>query len=404
MLEASRDPQPAKPAVITAVALAPGGKWVAAAGDDHLVRVWSSETGRLVHTLPGHADWVRSLKFSPDAERLISAGDDHRLIEWRLSDGKQLRILAEHGEPIFAVDYSPSGTWVAAAGFEPGVRVYSSTDGKLVRELLTASKELRTVAFSPDGQHLAAAGRSGQIFLWRTSDWHVELEIPADRMRIRSLAYSPDGKRLAAAGDGRSVGIWDAESGKPLNRLVCRQAKVLTVAFCGDEVLATGGSDNAIRIWDLRAGPAARWQLVGHNGSVAALACDPETGVLVSGSFETTWCDFGGSHASQPSPLELAERQPKRLGGGSPPDCAGPTTGRSFVGLFGNLTRWSGRWLGMHLAADGHATASRLRICRVEEFEERMLMNSDPVPFGRRGISPSSIPIRPANRNRMSSR
>ncbi len=61
----------------------------------------------------------------------------------------------------------------------------------------------------------------------------------------------------------------------------------MSLAFCGDELLATGGSDNTVRIWDLTK-PAERWSLPGHSGSVAALACDPQTGVLASGSFDTT--------------------------------------------------------------------------------------------------------------------
>ena len=131
------------------------------------------------------------------------------------------------------------------------------------------------------------AGRSGQIRVWSTSDWQVVLEIDADQQRLRNLAYSPDGAKLAAAGDGRRIGLWDARSGKLLHRLTAKPAKIMSLAFCGDDLLATGGSDNTVRIWDLTK-PAERWSLPGHSGSVAALACDPQTGVLASGSFDTT--------------------------------------------------------------------------------------------------------------------
>ena len=134
---------------------------------------------------------------------------------------------------------------------------------------------------------MAVAGRSGQIRVWSTSDWQVVLEIDADQQRLRNLAYSPDGAKLAAAGTGGRIGLWDAHSGKLLHKLTAKPAKIMSLAFCGDELLATGGSDNTVRIWDLTK-PAERWSLPGHSGSVAALACDPQTGVLASGSFDTT--------------------------------------------------------------------------------------------------------------------
>ena len=72
-----------RPPVITAVAVLPGGGIVATAGDDHIVRLWSTTTGRIVSTLKGHRDWVRALAFSPDGRLLASGGDDRQIVLWR---------------------------------------------------------------------------------------------------------------------------------------------------------------------------------------------------------------------------------------------------------------------------------------------------------------------------------
>ena len=80
VLEVGHGKVPGKPAVITAVALAAGGKVLASGGDDHLVRIWNTQTGELTQTLKAHADWVRSLSFNPDHTLLLSAGDDHLLV------------------------------------------------------------------------------------------------------------------------------------------------------------------------------------------------------------------------------------------------------------------------------------------------------------------------------------
>ena len=68
-----------------------------------------------------------------------------------------------------------------------------------------------------------------------------------------------------------------------------RPAKVYAVAFLDNHRLATGGTDDRVTIWDLdNQQPIS--QLVGHTGTVAALACDSTGNVLVSGSYDTTLC------------------------------------------------------------------------------------------------------------------
>jgi WD40 repeat protein len=57
--------------------------------------------------------------------------------------------------------------------------------------------------------------------------------------------------------------------------------------FVDNQTLATGGSDNRIHIWDLNSRVVIK-TLVGHTGSVAALACDGTGATLVSGSYDTT--------------------------------------------------------------------------------------------------------------------
>jgi WD40 repeat protein len=92
---------------------------------------------------------------------------------------------------------------------------------------------------------------------------------------------------LASGGDERNILLWDASSGKLLQSLPPRPGKILCLTFCGPTCLAAGAGDNVIRLWDLSAG-VEQFHLVGHTGSVTALAWDPGAGTLISGSFDTT--------------------------------------------------------------------------------------------------------------------
>ena len=50
----------------------------------------SASTGATVHTLRGHRDFVRDIRFSPDGSLVGSVSDDGELIVWDTATGRPL--------------------------------------------------------------------------------------------------------------------------------------------------------------------------------------------------------------------------------------------------------------------------------------------------------------------------
>jgi WD40 repeat protein len=71
---------------IDALAFSPDGNNLVTGSDDHMVRVWNLQLGRVgreVWTLEGHADSISGLNFSPDGRSLISIDKRGMVIEWQ---------------------------------------------------------------------------------------------------------------------------------------------------------------------------------------------------------------------------------------------------------------------------------------------------------------------------------
>ena len=92
---------------------------------------------------------------------------------------------------------------------------------------------------------------------------------------------------MASIGDGSRLRLWRVEDGHEERVIGTLGPKMLSLEFLDKQRLATGGSDNLVHLWDTASGRRLA-RLEGHTGSVASMAYNPSTGLLVTGSYDTT--------------------------------------------------------------------------------------------------------------------
>ncbi|MEX2175854.1 MAG: WD40 repeat domain-containing protein [Pirellulaceae bacterium] len=303
------DDENQQPPVVTAVCLHSNGQWLATAGDDHIVRVWSLADGKLLQRLDQHLDWVRTIDYSPDGKLLASAGNDRQILLWDAATGEMRDVLAAHAGAIAAIRFSHDGSRLAALGFEGTIKIYDVRNRVLVAEPSAPCRDMRAIAFSPDDRLLAAGGRCGAIRLIATERAEILRDISAHRQRVRTISFSPDGSYLASAGEDRLIHILPLADGAAGFTLPARPSKVLALEFYGPHQLAAAGSDNLIRLWDVIE-QREIGLLAGHTGTIAALECQGK--VLISAGYDTTvriW-SIADHVAGTKGPLPRVGRQP----------------------------------------------------------------------------------------------
>jgi len=99
--------------------------------DDKSVKVWTLPHKKFRCSLIGHANWVRSCKFSSDTESLAASGSDDKTIKiWDIERGCELNTYSDligtmNGVGgVNVLDFHTSGTVLASGAIDGSIRMY----------------------------------------------------------------------------------------------------------------------------------------------------------------------------------------------------------------------------------------------------------------------------------------
>jgi WD40 repeat protein len=163
---------------VIAADLSANERRVAIGGSGRVVKVYSTETGKLAQTLVKHTDWITALSFSPDGKLLASGDRIGNIHLWDAVGGGVVLPLSEHKGAIRALAWRSDSQVLASCG-EDGLIVWwdvakgwptiskadahpperpSGVFGKIANGVLDAS-------FGPKGE-LVTSGRDRIVRLW----------------------------------------------------------------------------------------------------------------------------------------------------------------------------------------------------------------------------------------------
>ncbi|HZC91319.1 MAG TPA: WD40 repeat domain-containing protein, partial [Mycobacterium sp.] len=230
---------------------------------------------------------VRAFQELMAAQRIAASDhrtpDDGSVFDALVARPSTIKVF-DTQRPVTYMAVSPTGDRFATTTSTGGVRLWNADTGKKIGESGLAGNG---VAFSPDGSRfaVATAGSPGTVGMWDARTGQQLRTFTGPTQSSTRVKFSLDGRRIAAAGFDGTAWVWNVGTGARELRLA-HPGRVNAVAFSpvagpGEPLIATGGDDKTVRVWDAVTGRLVH-AMTGHAGDVNDLSFSPDGRTLAS--------------------------------------------------------------------------------------------------------------------------
>lgn len=184
--------------------------------DDGLVKVWSSTTGHLLHTLRGHDGEITDLTVDESNTLLASAATDETVRLWDVSTWRPAGVLLAHGAPITAVSFCPlPEERLLLVTTSAGVaRLWPLDSTTPEAEVLNVGQGIWSAAWSPGGQRLALGCSDGLVRICSLKPFRVfqTLRVHKATSPVDSIKWANAGAQILTGCQDGTCRIWDWSS------------------------------------------------------------------------------------------------------------------------------------------------------------------------------------------------
>lgn len=326
----------------SSIAFSPDGRYVALVDASVWSRglVWGWQTGKPnpLELTPAEKDegqkvcgtlchLMSFVSFSRDGEHLVTGGEDGVVRVWESSTGRELRSqkpesYGKGSSPEGSVEdaqFSPDGRYVLVVrpglllwdwaseqhvGVPSNPRMIFSQPSSLVRFGGPKGEYVLTVQKQNKNAGYLAPEEGDRVFVSHFDRLDLVVELAGHIGRVLDAEFSPDGKYIVTAGTDNTARVWDWTSEENLKYsavLRGHTGQIYSATFSpkGDFVV-TASSDNTIRFWKPETNQAfgRAWKqpfdvtpfatLRGHTGDVLGASFNADGNQIISFSSDHT--------------------------------------------------------------------------------------------------------------------
>ncbi len=284
-LVGSQSPIRGRPGTVMGLCFSPDSKVIAAHGIEQYVRFIDPATGKQPREPLKPSSRAYSVQYTPDGKSLIVGLQSGSIEIHDLSSDKH-RTLTGHGNYVHSLAVTADGRTLASRSYDNTTIVWDLEKGRQTAQFHhypRGGMNNNTLALSRDGTRLAVTRRGLTIDLWQLPEGRRVLQKPGHWGPVTEVVLSGDGRRLASSGTDGEVKLWDVAAGDELLTFDAPHHMGATLALTDEWIVAaaTDRANGQVVAWDLQGEPIPT-KAVGQ--LVRGLALSPDGKVIATGT------------------------------------------------------------------------------------------------------------------------
>lgn len=185
------------------------------------------------------------------------------------------------------LDWSRRNMIVIALG--RAVYLWNATCGEITKltELSAGDSNVTSVKWTESGEHLAVGTSESEVQLFDATTLKHIRSMRGHQGRVSVMAWH--GHQLASGSRDSHVLVHDVRAAQHVTQTLSKHSQeVCGLAWSSDGILASGGNDNLINLWEPARSVTPRYSLGHHTAAVKGLAwCPWQDNLLASGGGTT---------------------------------------------------------------------------------------------------------------------
>ncbi|KAI8607518.1 WD40-repeat-containing domain protein [Chytriomyces sp. MP71] len=242
---------------------------------------------------------INVLKWTPEGRRLITGASTGEFTLWNGLAFNFETIHQAHDRAVRSMVWSHNDTWLLS-GDDSGTIKYWQSNMSHLKEFKAHNESVRDLTFSPTDSRFASCSDDGSIKIWVFAEAREERTLKGHGWDVKCLDWHPTKALLASGSKDHLVKLWDPKSGNALSTLYGHKNTILALKWNQNgNWLVTASRDQLLRVYDIRTMKELQ-SFKGHSKEVTSVTWHPFTeSLFVSGGSDGAikYWDVGTEHS-----------------------------------------------------------------------------------------------------------